>query len=185
MHCKLFYIQFFLGGGKCILASDYKLQNHVIVVVVLSRCIDWFCTSCVVLQFYIKFFLADGTMCRAHAYNWVTIHLLMIQICASRLFWALFYIHFFLVDGTMRMHTRVILWLELQPSICSVATKIALHLDLASINRQFVNFFHCKKMLCILLLPHLLGNLHHIFIRSWFAKKLIRLIFTCYGNKSF
>ena len=149
MHCKLFYIQFFLGDGKCILASDYKLQNHVIVVVVLSRCIDWFCTSCVVLQFYIKFFLADGTMCRAHTYNWVTIHLLMIQICASRLFWALFYIHFFLGGGTMRcawrMHTRVILWLGLQPSICSVATKIALHLDLASINRQFVDLFHCKK----------------------------------------
>ena len=69
------------------------------------------------------------------------------------------------------MHTRVILWLELQPSICSVATKIALHLDLASINRQFVNFFHCKKLLCILLFPHLIGNLHHFFIRSWFAKK--------------
>ena len=28
-----------------------------------------------------------------------------------------------------------------------------------------------KKLHCILLLPHLIGNLHHFFIRSWFAKK--------------
>ena len=73
-----------------------------------------------------------------------------------------------------RMHTRVILWLELQPSICSVATKIALHLDLASINRQFVNFFHCQKIALHFALSSLNRQFASFFHPLVICEKIVR-----------